>query len=164
MLHPRGDARAAISRAQLWRAHEIASVQQGVTSRSANRATVDELGVAGGGVRSAPRRRYIFHADTSSVTHTMATAPYGRRRFVCSGSGFSPRRAAAAWRPRGAAPGATPSPRSDRRDRKSTRLNSSHTVISYAVFCLKKKNILLFRCGKPAAVNWKTPALYRSWN
>src|SRR5438132_1409357 len=26
------------------------------------------------------------------------------------------------------------------RDRKSTRLNSSHTVISYAVFCLKKKN------------------------
>src|SRR5260221_6622034 len=27
-----------------------------------------------------------------------------------------------------------------RRDRKSTRLNSSHTVISYAVFCLKKKN------------------------
>src|SRR5256885_4275800 len=28
-----------------------------------------------------------------------------------------------------------------RRDRKSTRLNSSHLVISYAVFCLKKKTI-----------------------
>src|SRR2546426_6805660 len=28
-----------------------------------------------------------------------------------------------------------------RTDRKSTRLNSSHLVISYAVFCLKKKNI-----------------------
>src|SRR2546426_3030936 len=27
-----------------------------------------------------------------------------------------------------------------RGDRKSTRLNSSHLVISYAVFCLKKKN------------------------
>src|SRR5690349_22593652 len=27
----------------------------------------------------------------------------------------------------------------DRRDRKSTRLNSSHVEISYAVFCLKKK-------------------------
>src|SRR3712207_7366814 len=27
-------------------------------------------------------------------------------------------------------------------DRKSTRLNSSHANISYAVFCLKKKNIL----------------------
>src|SRR5207249_12056180 len=28
----------------------------------------------------------------------------------------------------------------DARDRKSTRLNSSHVSISYAVFCLKKKN------------------------
>src|SRR2546426_8673775 len=28
------------------------------------------------------------------------------------------------------------------RDRKSTRLNSSHLVISYAVFCLKKKKTL----------------------
>src|SRR5258708_31767592 len=30
-------------------------------------------------------------------------------------------------------------PRPRRRDRKSTRLNSSHQIISYAVFCLKKK-------------------------
>src|SRR5436190_4323805 len=30
-------------------------------------------------------------------------------------------------------------PQQEGRDRKSTRLNSSHTVISYAVFCLKKK-------------------------
>src|SRR2546430_10323247 len=30
-----------------------------------------------------------------------------------------------------------------RPDRKSTRLNSSHSQISYAVFCLKKKKILL---------------------
>src|SRR5438034_8700847 len=30
--------------------------------------------------------------------------------------------------------------RQSNQDRKSTRLNSSHTVISYAVFCLKKKN------------------------
>src|SRR5258708_14385264 len=29
-----------------------------------------------------------------------------------------------------------------RRDRKSTRLNSSHQIISYAVFCLKKKTIV----------------------
>src|SRR5436190_17741852 len=35
-------------------------------------------------------------------------------------------------------PTAAWSPASER-DRKSTRLNSSHTVISYAVFCLKKK-------------------------
>src|SRR5207253_9373419 len=30
--------------------------------------------------------------------------------------------------------------RTDSVDRKSTRLNSSHVAISYAVFCLKKKN------------------------
>src|SRR5260221_3185794 len=35
----------------------------------------------------------------------------------------------------------TPPPTSSS-DRKSTRLNSSHTVISYAVFCLKKKKKL----------------------
>src|SRR5438034_4843581 len=31
-------------------------------------------------------------------------------------------------------------------DRKSTRLNSSHTVISYAVFCLKKKYYTVKDC------------------
>src|SRR5438034_1498454 len=39
-------------------------------------------------------------------------------------------------------------------DRKSTRMNSSHTVISYAVFCLKKKNTY--------ARNWPN-ALIREW-
>src|SRR5256885_6382083 len=34
---------------------------------------------------------------------------------------------------------ASPASAAPRRDRKSTRLNSSHLVISYAVFCLKKK-------------------------
>src|SRR5690554_7206580 len=42
-----------------------------------------------------------------------------------------------------------------RRDRKSTRLNSSHVRISYAVFCLKKKKRFLHRsaivrCARPA--------------
>src|SRR6266571_2146095 len=40
-----------------------------------------------------------------------------------------------------------------RRDRKSTRLNSSHMSISYAVFCLKKKKItdraVLYRVKQP---------------
>src|SRR2546430_9762167 len=35
--------------------------------------------------------------------------------------------------------GDTPLPHSGLEDRKSTRLNSSHSQISYAVFCLKKK-------------------------
>src|SRR5258708_16717409 len=44
------------------------------------------------------------------------------------------------------------------RDRKSTRLNSSHQIISYAVFCLKKKH--LPRCRhRPAP---RHPSRYRS--
>src|SRR5947209_9732897 len=46
------------------------------------------------------------------------------------------RRQAAGIAPRGAARGVR---RARDRDRKSTRLNSSHANISYAVFCLKKK-------------------------
>src|SRR3712207_9127370 len=34
------------------------------------------------------------------------------------------------------------------KDRKSTRLNSSHANISYAVFCLKKKNTGVRRVGR----------------
>src|SRR5437868_8438915 len=36
----------------------------------------------------------------------------------------------------------------DHPDRKSTRLNSSHVSISYAVFCLKKKKVLARRAGR----------------
>src|SRR5256885_3446333 len=46
------------------------------------------------------------------------------RRRRCHGHGREPRPA-------------------ERGDRKSTRLNSSHLVISYAVFCLKKKKIIV---------------------
>src|SRR5438034_11196958 len=45
--------------------------------------------------------------------------------------------AAWSWRRSGRPGGRAGSPAPP--DRKSTRLNSSHTVISYAVFCLKKK-------------------------
>src|SRR5437868_8866259 len=40
-----------------------------------------------------------------------------------------------------------------RADRKSTRLNSSHVSISYAVFCLKKKKTLPTHNVQPAALN-----------
>src|SRR5256885_9265880 len=43
-------------------------------------------------------------------------------------------------RPRHVPAGAFGAERARLADRKSTRLNSSHLVISYAVFCLKKKN------------------------
>src|SRR2546430_10257920 len=38
--------------------------------------------------------------------------------------------------------------RFDTEDRKSTRLNSSHSQISYAVFCLKKKNTTRLRLSR----------------
>src|SRR5438034_2968390 len=63
-------------------------------------------------------------ADVDPVDFSHARGPHG------DGEGPS---AHHAREPR-AAPG-----RQQLRDRKSTRLNSSHTVISYAVFCLKKK-------------------------
>src|SRR5437588_1105750 len=40
-------------------------------------------------------------------------------------------------------------------DRKSTRLNSSHTVISYAVFCLKKKNKNNIKSAKKSKITNK---------
>src|SRR2546427_9700134 len=56
------------------------------------------------------------------------TSRTGRGRASHSGGRDSP------------APGSrSPSPAHRYRDRKSTRLNSSHSQISYAVFCLKKK-------------------------
>src|SRR5436190_18724369 len=55
-------------------------------------------------------------------------------RLADPGRGRRVRRAAAGRPRRGPGAGARRT-----RDRKSTRLNSSHTVISYAVFCLKKK-------------------------
>src|SRR2546421_3763543 len=38
----------------------------------------------------------------------------------------------------------------EKRDRKSTRLNSSHDQISYAVFCLKKKKYSLAQKHRPS--------------
>src|SRR5947207_11837070 len=51
-----------------------------------------------------------------------------------------------------------------RLDRKSTRLNSSHTVISYAVFCLKKKiaaiQLFMYQSPSPRVATEPSPA---SW-
>src|SRR5258707_11899188 len=58
----------------------------------------------------------------------------------------SPRRGAAQRDQRVALQGAAL--RHEKRDRKSTRLNSSHANISYAVFCLKKK-----RMWEPSSTN-----------
>src|SRR5258708_29176050 len=65
---------------------------------------------------------YVVSAFRQTVTYTTAV-----------------RRALASWR--GAGAPAIAAARATRRDRKSTRLNSSHQIISYAVFCLKKKKL-----------------------
>src|SRR5688500_19600825 len=73
--------------------------------------------------RAATRPLYRRHTYRQSFRSVAA----GRRDI---GAGRSDRR-------RGQ-PGDRETPPPYRRDRKSTRLNSSHLVISYAVFCLKK--------------------------
>src|SRR5690349_22836911 len=47
-------------------------------------------------------------------------------------------------------------------DRKSTRLNSSHVEISYAVFCLKKKNQRQVRQGPPLGLFIPDSPSYRA--
>src|SRR2546421_1719694 len=49
------------------------------------------------------------------------------------------------------------------RDRKSTRLNSSHDQISYAVFCLKKKNLrgATLRSIRRSASEGRPPRVHR---
>src|SRR5690606_41392492 len=73
---------------------------------------------------SFPTRR------SSDLTSGVGTMPSGSvtRRAALSASLPTERTRAGAWR------GSSMRP-----DRKSTRLNSSHVKISYAVFCLKKK-------------------------
>src|SRR5437588_4290867 len=63
--------------------------------------------------------------------------PYTNALPIYSGTRLVRERGARSGRADGV--GAARGPRGRGADRKSTRLNSSHTVISYAVFCLKKK-------------------------
>src|SRR3712207_8131752 len=62
-----------------------------------------------------------------------------RRRRPAPNARGDPRRAGPPPAPAPAAPGRRRRSRGTLPDRKSTRLNSSHANISYAVFCLKKK-------------------------
>src|SRR5438552_14221044 len=45
-----------------------------------------------------------------------------------------------------------------RSDRKSTRLNSSHQIISYAVFCLKKKKKITYKASLQLSLQEKCSA------
>src|SRR3989475_6843364 len=90
------------------------------------------------GLSAAPRR-----SPGAPETPAGGVSAREREGRPAAGRVSSPRRAP---RPRGRsppppAPGEPPAPPSGARDRKSTRLNSSHSQISYAVFCLKKKTL-----------------------
>src|SRR5256885_12933864 len=69
------------------------------------------------------------HEEIERLLHIRGTQARCQRRR---------RRVQAPWRPLQSAH--RERSRRVKRDRKSTRLNSSHLVISYAVFCLKKNN------------------------
>src|SRR3712207_8116395 len=81
-----------------------------------------------------PPRSTLFPYTT--LFRSDRTAAAGGGRLHRRGHGLPPRRrglpASVRLQPPGGAGG-------QRQDRKSTRLNSSHANISYAVFCLKKK-------------------------
>src|SRR2546430_12123338 len=95
-----------------------------------------------------PPRSTLFPYTTLFRSLFLA-AGTGNGRSPDSAPGCVPGvKAAGAWEPRADAPvfsGKQDGWQRDlddgagRRDRKSTRLNSSHSQISYAVFCLKKK-------------------------
>src|SRR2546428_1216976 len=83
---------------------------------------------------------FFFFNDTATTEiYTLSlhdALPISRRRLPPSPAPSAPRARLRRTPSARAARGAT---RRRRSDRKSTRLNSSHDQISYAVFCLKKK-------------------------
>src|ERR1035438_5770059 len=90
--------------------------------------------VVRGWIRATAQREHL-HRETASVEEGSTSNPRGLALSLVSLSLRALTRSAyrrlgkpAQWR-------------RDPSDRKSTRLNSSHLGISYAVFCLKKKNI-----------------------
>src|SRR2546426_11854710 len=126
-------AAAGLAAAELWRLRSGRRQHVAVAARAAAAAFRSErylrVALAGapgvrqpGAVRERDRPR-----GRGGGGHGRTTAP--------SGPGARPRDGI----PRGLRRDGGARASSARGDRKSTRLNSSHLVISYAVFCLKKK-------------------------
>src|SRR5438034_6385252 len=81
---------------------------------------------------------FFFFNDTA--TTEIYTLSLHDALPICAAGGQPDKRQGRSARPPARAPSRGRLGKRGRGDRKSTRLNSSHTVISYAVFCLKKKN------------------------
>src|SRR5690606_41671114 len=86
-------------------------------------------------LHSCPPRRPSDLAECTLTSHSVASGPTLATAARCAGPPGSakPTVSAIVW-----ITSSVMNSRSER-DRKSTRLNSSHVKISYAVFCLKKK-------------------------
>src|SRR3712207_8800933 len=82
----------------------------------------------------------LFRSDVRPRSRDLPTDDVPRRAALV-GTSHSLRFAVGAAGVGDALPGRRAPARARARDRKSTRLNSSHANISYAVFCLKKTNI-----------------------
>src|SRR5207249_7043591 len=78
-----------------------------------------------------PPRSTLFPYTTLFRSYVAGRSPPSRRHWISSARTCSPKAKSLKLRSRASA--------RRWRDRKSTRLNSSHVSISYAVFCLKKK-------------------------
>src|SRR2546426_10855630 len=84
---------------------------------------------------------YSFFFNDTATTEIYTLSLHDALPISSSASRIKLTSASTCWRLTGSPVRREVSSRSSRlvRDRKSTRLNSSHLVISYAVFCLKKK-------------------------
>src|SRR5207245_11568765 len=104
------------------------------------RATLADAVAAAGGARAGPgpARGARVRRPSAGVLRRVVRRPGARAAHGARGRGpaLGPDEARRAARP---APPAARAAARRRGDRKSTRLNSSHGSISYAVFCLKKK-------------------------
>ena len=99
--------------------------------------------------------------DVASRYDCARVEPDGKRSEVRDGDRATTRRTSGRWVQRDAQYGFVDrGSLLGRPDRKSTRLNSSHVVISYAVFCLKKKTQPTRRTHycTPTLVSCRTPS------
>src|SRR5699024_12105105 len=89
-----------------------------------------------GAVHSFPTRRSSDLGRSETRSHNRGSPPSGYLPGARRSARPSARRGSCGCPPSSRRRAGSPA---ERRDRKSTRLNSSHVSTSYAVFCLKKK-------------------------
>src|SRR5256884_6965826 len=104
-------------------AHAGSDVALGLRDANTARDLADE--VQSMGRKSLSLQMDVTHLDQICRAVDKAASYFGRLDILVNNAGVAPENLAENYR--------------EEEDRKSTRLNSSHGYISYAVFCLKKK-------------------------